>query len=240
MKNSSDGSLSIKKLIPIGIIIIVALLGFIFLRNYLSFEVLSENREALIQFKDNNYVLTSLVFIGIYIIIVSFSLPGAALASLTGGFLFSLFPGTLFNVLSATIGATVIFLAARFGLGEYLSKKIDAGSGTVQKLRDGLRENEISVLFLLRLVSAVPFFVANLIPALVGVKLRNFVLTTFFGIIPGALVYTWVGVGLGEIFARDEAPDLSIIFEWYILGPILGLCALAAIPIFVNILRKKQ
>ena len=238
MNQTSKEKLNLRKLIPFGIIIVVAVLGFIFLRDYLSFEVLSQNREVLIEFKENNYLLTSLLFLGVYIVIVSFSLPGAAVASLTGGFLFGLFPGTLYNILAATIGATIIFLAAKFGLGDYLSKKIDSSSGSIQKLRDGLRENEISVLFLLRLVPAVPFFVANLIPALVGVKIRNFIFTTFFGIIPGALVYTWVGVGLGEVFARGEAPNLGIIFEWYILGPILGLCALAALPILINTIRK--
>ena len=232
--------LDLKKLIPLGIIVIVAVIGFFTLRDYLTFETIRDNREALNQFKDNNYLVTSLVFLVIYIVIVAFSLPGAAIASLTGGFLFGLFPGTLYNVLAATIGAMIIFIAARMGLGDFLARKMDTGTGTVQKLRDGLRENEISVLFLLRLVPAVPFFVANLLPALVGVKFRNFVITTFFGIIPGALVYTWVGVGLGEVFARGEAPNLSIIFEWYILGPILGLCALALLPIVINIFRKSK
>ncbi len=240
MNSKDKEGLDLKKLIPLAVIILVAVIGFFTLRDYLTFETIRDNRETLIQFKDNNYLITSLIFLAIYIIIVAFSLPGAAIASLTGGFLFGLFPGTLYNVLAATIGATIIFVAARMGLGEFLSRKMDTGTGTVQKLRDGLRENEISVLFLLRLVPAVPFFVANLLPALVGVKFRNFVFTTFFGIIPGALVYTWVGVGLGEVFARGEAPDLSIIFEWYILGPILGLCALALLPIVINILRKSK
>ncbi len=240
MNNKKTEGLDLKKLIPLGIIVLVAVIGFFTLRDYLTFETIRDNRETLIQFKENNYLVTSLVFLLIYIVIVAFSLPGAAIASLTGGFLFGLFPGTLYNVLAATIGATIIFIAARMGLGDFLSKKMDTSTGTVQKLRDGLRENEISVLFLLRLVPAVPFFVANLLPALVGVKFRNFVFTTFFGIIPGALVFTWVGVGLGEVFARGEAPNLSIIFEWYILGPILGLCALALLPIVINILRKSK
>jgi len=94
------------------------------------------------------------------------------------------------------------------------------------------------VLFLIRLVPAVPFFVANIIPALVGVPVSRFVVTTFFGIIPGGVVFTWVGAGLGEVFARGETPDLGIIFEPHILGPILGLCVLAALPMLVKALRR--
>ena len=216
--------------LPLLAILVVAAVGAFTLRDYLSFETLSENRESLISFRDANYLLTVLVFIAVYVVIVAFSLPGATIATLTGGFLFGVFPGALFNVTAATIGATLIFLAARMGAGDRLAARLDASEGRVRKLREGLRENELSVLFLLRLVPAVPFFVANLLPALVGVSLGRFVLTTFFGIIPGGVVYTWVGAGLGEVFERGETPDLGIIFEPQILGPLLALCALAALP----------
>ncbi|HDR29601.1 TVP38/TMEM64 family protein, partial [Rhodovulum sp.] len=175
-----------------------------------------------------------------YVLIVAFSLPGTLIATLTGGFLFGVFPGVLVNVAAATIGAILIFLAARAGLGERLAARLDASEGRVKRLREGLRENELSVLFLIRLVPAVPFFVANLLPALVGVRLDRFALTTFFGITPGALVYTWVGAGLGEVLARGETPNLGLIFEPHILGPLLGLAALAALPMIVRPFRKAR
>jgi uncharacterized membrane protein YdjX (TVP38/TMEM64 family) len=103
-----------------------------------------------------------------------------------------------------------------------------------------LAENEISVLFLMRLVPAVPFFVANLLPALIGVKFRNFVLTTVLGILPGALIFTWIGVGLGEVFDRGGSPDLSLLWEPQIIGPLLGLSALAGLPILLKALRGKK
>ena len=226
--------------LPLIAIAVAALAGAYFLRDYLSFEALRENREALLAYRDANYVLTVLAFIGVYIVIVAFSLPGATVATLTGGFLFATFPGALFNVTGATLGAIVIFLAARWGLGDRLAARMDAGSGTVRKIKDGIDENQWSMLFLIRLVPAVPFFVANLVPALVGVPLRRFAISTFFGIIPGAVVYTSVGAGLGEVFARGETPDLGIIFEPAILLPILGLCALAALPIVIKAVRGKK
>lgn len=228
----------LSRYLPLAVILIVAALGAFFLRDYLSFQTLAENREALIAFRDANYVATVLVFVAAYILIVAFSLPGAAIATLTGGFLFGLFPGALFNAGAATIGATLIFLAAKYGLGDRLAAKMDASGGTVKKIKDGIREDETSYLFIMRLVPAVPFFVANLIPAFVGVSLRKFVFTTFFGILPGGIVYTWVGAGLGEVFARGETPNFGIIFEPHILGPILGLAALALLPIVLKKFRK--
>lgn len=225
---------------PIALIAVVALLGAFALRDYLSFDALRDNREALIAFRDSNFVLTVVVFIAAYVTIVAFSLPGAAIATLTGGFLFGTALGAGVNVVGATLGATAIFLAARMGFGDKLRAKMEASEGMVAKIKAGLDENQWSMLFFIRLVPAVPFFVANLIPAFLGVSLRRFVISTFLGIIPGSLVYTSVGAGLGEVFARGETPNLGIIFEPHILLPILGLCALSLLPVVIKAVTGKK
>jgi len=226
--------------LPLIIIAVVAVLGAVFLRDYLTFEALAENRETLLSFRDANYLLTVLVFILAYVVIVAFSLPGATIATLTGGFLFATFPGFLYNVTGATIGATAIFLAARWGFGEKLGAKLEGSEGITKKIKDGIDENQWSMLFLIRLVPAVPFFLANLIPSFLEVPTHRFLISTFFGIIPGAVVYTSVGAGLGEVFARGETPNLGIIFEPFIIGPILGLCVLAALPIIIKAVRGQK
>ncbi len=228
------------KRLPLIAIAIAAVVGAFTLKDYLSFQALAENREALIAFRDANYLATVLVFIAAYVIIVGFSLPGATIATLTGGFLFATFPGALFNVIGATLGATLIFQAARWGFGEKLGAKLEGADGAVKKIKDGIDENQWSMLFLIRLVPAVPFFLANLIPSFLEVPLHRFVISTFLGIIPGAVVYTSVGAGLGEVFARGETPNLGIIFEPHILLPILGLCALAVLPIIIKAVRGKK
>ena len=226
--------------LPLIAIVLGAALGLFFLRDTLNFETLRDNREALLAFRDSHYALTAGLFMMVYVVIVAFSLPGATIATLTGGFLFSTFPGTLFNVLGATIGATGIFLAARWGLGSRLAARMEASDGLVRRIKDGIDNNQWSMLFLIRLLPAVPFFVANLVPALVGVPLFRFVVSTFFGIIPGAVVYTSVGAGLGDVFAHGRTPDLGILFEPQILLPILGLCALAALPMAIKALRGRK
>ena len=98
--------------LPLIAILVVAAIGAFTLRDQLSFQTLADNREALIAFRDANYPLTVLAFIAVYVVIVAFSLPGATVATLTGGFLFATFPGALFNITAATIGATLIFRTA--------------------------------------------------------------------------------------------------------------------------------
>ncbi|MCM2563243.1 TVP38/TMEM64 family protein [Lutimaribacter sp. EGI FJ00015] len=242
-EQSSHDSLeksTLRRNVPLIAILTVAAIGAFTLRDVLSFDTLRDNREALLAFRDANYVITALGFMVIYVLIVAFSLPGATLATLTGGFLFGTWIGAALNVTSATIGAIAIFLAARMGLGERLAARMETGTGTIKRIKDGIDENQWSMLFLIRLVPAVPFFVANILPALVGVSLFRFAVTTFIGIIPGGVVYTSVGAGLSDVFARGDSPDLGILFEPYVLGPILGLCALAVLPIVIKAVRGKK
>ena len=238
MTSGKGRSGGIARRLPLIVILVAAAIGAFTLRDTLTFEALRDNRDALLAFRDAHYATTVLLFMLAYVAIVAFSLPGATIATLTGGFLFATFPGALFNITAATIGATLIFLAARWGLGERLAARMEAGEGAVKRIKDGIDENQWSMLFLIRLVPAVPFFVANLVPALVGVPLNRFVISTFLGIIPGGVVYTSVGAGLGQVFERGETPNLGIIFEPHILLPLLGLCVLAALPILIKALRR--
>lgn len=231
-----------RKVAPLVVIAVGAFVGLWLFGDSLSFESLRDNRDSLISWRDQNQVTAIFVYMAAYVAVVAFSLPGGLAMTLAGGFLFGAVAGAALTVLSATVGATLIYLAARIGFGDALFAmlKSRSGEGTLKKMEQGLRANEISYLFLMRLVPAVPFFVANLAPAFLGVGLRNYAFTTFFGIIPGTLVYSWIGSGLGEVFARGETPDLGLIFEPVILGPILGLAALAALPIILNFARSRK
>lgn len=205
----------------------------------LSFDTLRDNRNALLNWRDANPVLAPALFMLAYVAVVALSVPGAVWVTLTGGFLFGVFPGVLYNVGGATLGALLLFLAVRAGFGESLRARMQASEGAVRRLGDGLRENEVSVLLTMRLVPVVPFFVANLIPAFLGVAAWRFVWTTFLGILPGGLVFTSVGAGLGDVFEQGGTPDLGVIFEPFVLGPLLGLAALSLLPVAIKRFRRR-
>ena len=235
-----DTAKSRGRMIPALILLGVAVVGAVFLRDSLTFDALATHRETLLAYRDAHDGLAVAAFVLAYVGIVAFSLPGATVATLTGGFLFGLFPGVLYNLTGATLGAVLLFLAARAGFGAGLAAKIEMQGGKVAKLRAALARNEWEVLFLMRVTPIVPFFMANLIPALLNISLAKFVLTTAVGIVPGALVLTSVGSGLGEVFATGGAPDFSIFLEPYVAGPIVGLVALGLLPILVRTLRRKD
>ncbi|MEL7154562.1 MAG: VTT domain-containing protein [Pseudomonadota bacterium] len=227
----SEKPSSFARFVPILLIAAGAIAAFVLARDYLSFTALQENYEQLTAWRDQNIVVAVLAFAAIYTISVAFSVPGAIWLTLIGGFLFGTILGTVTVVLAATLGALLIFLAAKTALGDTLRAK--AGPW-VAKMEDGFREGEISYLLIMRLVPAVPFFIANLAPAFLGARTWTFVWTTILGIIPGTMVFISIGAGLGEQLSRGESPDLGVIFEWHILGPLLGLALLASLPLILK------
>jgi uncharacterized membrane protein YdjX (TVP38/TMEM64 family) len=237
---------SLTKLAPL-VILIAGLVAFFAtgLNRYVSFAELAKHHTALAEWVHAHFLLAMLCYMAGYAVMVAFSLPGGALATIFGGFLFGgMIDGILGTVLAAaivvvgaTIGATALFLAARTGLGEPLRAR--AGPG-LKRMEAGFRENAMSYLLVLRLVPLFPFWLVNLVPAFLGVPLRTYVIGTFFGIMPGTFVYASVGRGLGAILKAGERPDLGIIFKAEILIPLLGLALLALIPVIYKRIKARR
>jgi uncharacterized membrane protein YdjX (TVP38/TMEM64 family) len=225
------------RIVPIAVIVAGFAAFFLFgLDRYLSFAALSEHRQALLAWHAENRVLAAVAFVVAYAIVVALSLPGAIWMTIAGGFLFGTVQASISVVAAATAGATIIFLAARYALSELLRAK--AGSA-VRKMEAGFRENAMSYLLVLRLVPIFPFWLVNLVPAFLGVPLRTFVIATFFGIIPGSVVYTLVGNGLGAVIDAGGRPDLDLIFEPEIMAPLIGLALLSLLPVAYKRFRRR-
>lgn len=207
-------------------------------QDFFSFDALRENRQGLLDYVAANQVMAVAVFMVIYITAVTFSLPGAVWLSISGGFVFSAGPATVYIVTAATIGATLVFLIARYVLGDTLR---DKAGGAVERMRAGFQENAFNYLLVLRLVPLFPFFIVNLVPAFLDVPLRTYVLGTALGIIPGAFVFALVGSGLGTVF--DEGGEVdpgAILLQPDVIGSLLGLAMLALIPVVYKRMRNTR
>ena len=231
------GKPMIARVVPLVVIAAAIALFFLFdLDRFLSFQALKDNRDFLLQWTAENRLLAAVVFIAAYCVMVALSLPGAVWATLAAGFVFGTWLGGIYVVVGATLGATAIFLIARYALYDFFRAK--AGNA-VRRMEDGFNENALSYMFVLRLVPLFPFWLVNLVPAFLGVPFRTYVIGTFFGIMPGSLVYASVGNGLGAVFEQGGKPDLGIIFEPEVLLPILALAALSLIPVVYKRVRGR-
>lgn len=226
--------------LPILVIAVAAVLGIVYFRHLLSFDALSQNRAWLVGLRDQHYVVTSLVFIAVYAFVVITSVPGALILTLSGGFLFGFLPGVVYNVVAATIGAITVFLAARTGFGHDFAQRIEARGGMVARLQTSLKEHQIWVLLTMRLIPVMPFFISNIVPAFVGVRFSTFAITTFVGIIPADVIYTLLGAGLGDVFARGEVPNLQTLLRPEFGLPLIGLAVLAALPLVFKYVQGRR
>src|SRR5260370_6768402 len=217
--------ISARRLVPLGLLV-VAGIAFILVggHKYLSFAALSENRDWLCSLVKSWGIVAALLYVAVYGLLVALSVPGAAVLTIAGGFLFGTWLGALCAVIGATLGATMIFVAARAGLGGLAQR---AGR-FIGKLEAGFRADAFNYLLVLRLGPGFPVLLVHLVPALVGVRLPTYVLATFLGIIPGTFVYASIGNGLGDVV---EEPDLRILLKPTVLVPLAAVAVPALIPV---------
>jgi uncharacterized membrane protein YdjX (TVP38/TMEM64 family) len=233
-ETSPQNRISARRLLPLGLLV-AAGIAFVAIGGgrYLNFAALAENRDWLCGLVQRWGVVAGLLYIAVYAGLVALSVPGAAVLTIAGGFLFGPWIGTLCAVVGATLGATGIFLATRAGLGG-LAQRAGPLAG---RLEAGFRADAFNYLLVLRLVFIVPFWLVNLVPALVGVRLSTFVLATFLGIIPGTFVYASFGNGLGDVVGE---PGLGVLLRPSVIGPIIGLVILALVPVGYKRWRTKR
>lgn len=219
------------------IVILMAVLYFSGFYKALDFETLKYHHNELTEFVNNNRIQTSFMFIGAYIAVAALSIPGGLILSLLGGFLFPQPLCTLYVVFGATIGATLLFLAAKTALKGHLEKK---ARPFFDKMRSGFNKNAANYLLFLRFIPFFPFWVVNLAPAFFKVRTWTFVWTTFVGIIPGTVVSTQAGRGLNAIFESGEEFSLASIFnnEMKIALILLGVFSLT--PIIIKKWKEKK
>ena len=159
-----------------------------------------------------------LAFIALKVVTVVFAIPSAPV-TFAGGVLFGVVWGTVINVFAATLGAICTFFIGRKLGREEVEKRL---GGRLKELDDGLAANGLSFMLFLRLVPLFPFNGINYGAGLTRVSFRDYLLGTFFGIMPGATVFTYIGAA-----AAEGSPTKALLG----LGA-LGLLAL--IPVFMR------
>ncbi len=205
------------------------------LTDYLSLSYLGEQQESLRAFVLANGVTASLIFMLLYIAAVALSLPAASVLTIFGGFLFGWLHGGVMVVAAATIGATILFLAARSGFGGFLRDRLGSKAAA---FAEGFRKDAFGYLLVLRLAPVFPFFLVNIAPALFNVKTRDYVLATALGIIPGTFAFAWLGEGVGSVLAAAKAsgqnPSISELVTPQITIAFAAIAIVAAIPLVLK------
>lgn len=225
------------------IILLIIFLFIIVLLNYTGFfsiiniNLINTHQNYILNFIENNFYLASLLFILIYIIAVIFSIPGAWLITVSGGYIFGWLIGGFLAVIGATLGACIIFIMAKNLLRNFFSKKIINKKSILIKIENGVKRDAFSYLLFMRLMPIFPFVFVNIVPALLGIRFNIYAVTTFIGIIPGTFVYALLGEGANEIFISGNVSSLETYDSFKIIIGLSGLSILSLLPIVIKYLK---
>lgn len=217
-----------KRLIILALVLAVLLVLWFLtpIGDLVDFKALFDNRDSILEAVKTNYVLAVVIFIAVYILATALSLPGATVLTLLGGFFFGPWLATIWVNIGATVGAFIIFIAARYFLGEGIQNKYGE---KLAKFNKEIEENGPNYMFTLRLIPIFPFFLVNLFAGFTTIKPRQFLWTTSLGIIPGSFAYAWLGYAGATI--GDGAP-------WQLFVALGLLAALSLIPVLMRKMKK--
>ncbi len=218
-----------KRIVPLLVVaLMIGLAWWSGLAETISWANLGRQQDALRHSVGQRPIVFGAAYVTVYATFVALSLPQAVVLTIAGGLLFGAVAGGALAVLAATIGAVLLFLLARSALGDALVRR---GGRLVQAARAGLERDGFHYLLAIRLIPVGPFWLVNLDAAAGGVRLLPYAAATLIGVAPGTFVFASVGAGIGDVLAAGGRPDLSIILTWPVLGPLLGLAALALLPV---------
>ncbi len=215
-----------KIMIILGLLALISAFFIFDAQQWLSLETVKQQKQTLLDFTKQHYWLAFFSAGFLYIITTALSIPGATVLSLTIGFIFGRTMGTLLIVISATIGATLVFLLARYLFADWGKKRIDE-SPLTQKITDGFQNDAASYMLFLRLVPLFPFWLVNIAPAFTSISTQTFIITTLIGIIPGSFVYANLGKSLASIDSLDGLLSSEMLLALSLLG-ILSLLPVLA------------
>ncbi len=203
--------------VVIAALFVIAIAAFFLLdlQDYFRLEVLREQRDALLAFTEANLALMIAAYMGVYILMAALSVPGAAVMTLAGGALFGVVTGTIAVSFASTIGATLVFLAARFLFHDAVQQRFGTRLAVINR---GVEKDGAFYLLALRLVPVFPFWVINLVMALTPIRTWTYFWVSQVGMLPATIVYVNAGTQLARVDSVGDVLSPQLIGAFALLG----------------------
>ena len=228
---------NIKIILGISYLLIISIFLWFFFQNFsiqdfTSYELIKTNRETLEGIKNNNIILSSILFfLGtiIWVLLLGFGSP----IFLVGGFLFGKWLGSFLVIFGLSTGATFLYIFANFFLKDIVQEKF---SNRFINLTDKFKKNEFIFFLIYRFVGGIPFFISNILPTLFNIKVKNFFFGSVIGMTPQLFVGVSLGAGLSKVLEENKEPPtfFELILTPDIYLPIFGIIILVLIAIYLR------
>lgn len=160
-----------------------------------------------LEYIDGLGVAGALIFIMLYIAATVAFIPGSIL-TLGAGVVFGLGWGTAYVSIGSTIGATAAFLLGRSLFRDWISAKIK-GSKRFSAVDSAVAEEGWKIVLLTRLSPVFPFNVLNYAYGLTDIGTLPYLISSWIGMLPGTLLYVYIGSLAGNLAAAAAGPDVA-------------------------------
>lgn len=225
------------------LIILSVFLYFLFskfsIQEITSYDFIRSNSEYLVNFRESNLILVSIIFIAIGVLWISLLFGFGSPLALVSGFLFGVYFGTIIVAITLSLGATLAYIFANFFFKNLIEEKF---ANRFEFLEKKIQANEFIAILIYRFIGGIPFQIANLLPILFKIKLKNYFFGTFLGIIPQVFIIVSLGSGLeNQIKKNIEPPSFfKLLTSFEIYGPVIAFLILLILAFIVRKLFFKN
>jgi uncharacterized membrane protein YdjX (TVP38/TMEM64 family) len=179
--------------------------------------------------------LGPLIFVLLYVVATVFFVPGSIL-TLGAGFVFGVVRGSILVSVSATLGATCAFLVGRYLARDWVAGRIE-GNPKFKAIDEAVAREGWKIVGLTRLSPVFPFNLLNYAFGLTKVGLRDYFFASWLGMIPGTILYVYVGSLAGSLATLGAGERRRTAAEWALY--VVGLLATVAVTIYVTRLARR-
>ena len=171
------------------------------LKEVTSYNFIQSNRDYFFQLKESNLIIISFIFLSLtifWVLLLGFGSPVALL----GGFIFGKWLGIFLVAIGLSFGATIFYIIANFFFKNLIREKF---LSRYQNLESKFKKNEFIFFILYRFIGGIPFQIANLLPILFNVSIKNYLIGTFLGILPMIFIIVSLGSGIEHIINQSKS-----------------------------------
>jgi uncharacterized membrane protein YdjX (TVP38/TMEM64 family) len=173
--------------------------------------------------------LGPVVFIAIYIAACVLFVPGSIL-TIGAGVVFGVVRGSIYVSIAATLGATSAFLIGRYLAREWVAAKL-AANPRFRAIDEAVAREGWKIVGLTRLSPVFPFNLLNYAFGLTRVSLRDYFFASWAGMLPGTVMYVYIGSLAGDLARASGANSAATSGRWAL--NLVGFAATVAVAVYV-------
>lgn len=198
-------------------------------------EFLQNALVATLGWIDSLGALAPIAYIAIYIVAAVLFISGAVL-TLGSGVIFGVIQGSIYTSIAATLGATAAFLVGRYFARNWVAKKIE-GNPRFKAIDSAVAKEGWKIVLLTRLSPIFPFVLLNYAYGITNVKLRDYFLASWAGMLPGTVMYVYIGSLAKDIATLGAESEAADTVQWIIR--IVGFAATVGVTLYVTKVARK-